>query len=614
MTSSNRRLAITIDKVPDHLGTGYEVYVDDSRDALLTPFGKFTLKKKYLSPNESYQDRFANCSRYYSDDQAHADRLYGYLSKLWFIPATPILSNGGTTRGQLISCYLNTVEDSMQGIVSAWNDNIWMSAKGGGIGSYYGKVRGAGEKAGVNGKTSGQMSFAKVNDAFATCITQGGNRGGAAAIFTDISHPDIEGFIEMRRVNGGDPAMKAINLHHGVCIPDAFYHAVDLGLDWDLISPHTGQVIRTVSARGLFQKLITARLETGEPYIVNIDHVNRAIPEFHRRSKLFVQASNLCVEITLPTGIDQHGRDRNAVCCLSQLNLETYDEWKDDKQFIHDVARFLDNVLTDYIDHGGEEFVKARYSASQERSIGVGTMGWHSYLQQHNIPMESALAKALNIKIFSHLKTEMNYISKVLAEERGACPDAAAHGFMERFSNKLAQAPTATTSIICGGAAPGIDPFPANIFTHKTTNGTFIVKNKYLERLLERKGLNQESTWTSILENGGSVQHLDFLTDNEKLVYKTEFEFDQRWLIELASDRQKFICQSQSLNLFFLPDMDKWDLMMIHLYAWEKGIKTLYYMRSMSSEQATASSGVTSIIRQKRGEQKFTYEECVACS
>ncbi|HYD24820.1 MAG TPA: ribonucleoside-diphosphate reductase subunit alpha [Croceibacterium sp.] len=594
----------------------FAVVTDESRDALLTDFGKETLTDRYLLPGESYQDLFARVADCYADDEAHAQRLYDYISKLWFMPATPVLSNGGTNRGLPISCYLNSVSDSLEGIVGTWNENVWLASRGGGIGTYWGNVRGIGEPVGLNGKTSGIIPFVRVMDSLTLAISQGSLRRGSAACYLDISHPEIEEFLEIRKPSG-DFNRKALNLHHGVLVSDAFMEAVRAGEPWELKSPKDGSVRATVDARSLFQKLVETRLATGEPYIVFSDTVNRMMPKHHRELGLKVSTSNLCSEITLPTGRDHLGNDRTAVCCLSSLNLETWDEWNGDKLFIEDVMRFLDNVLQDYIDRAPDEMARAKYSASRERSVGMGVMGFHSFLQAKGLGFESAMAKAWNLKMFKHIAAKANEASMVLAEERGACPDAEEVGAMERFSCKMAIAPTASISIICGGTSACIEPIPANIYTHKTLSGSFVVKNPYLEKLLQKKSKDSTAVWNSILERGGSVQHLDFLTAEEKSAYKTSFEIDQRWLLEFAADRAPFIDQAQSLNLFIPADVDKWDLMMLHFQAWEKGIKSLYYLRSKSVQRAGFAGGVeadnTAEAPKYELASQTDYEECLAC-
>ncbi|WP_100261395.1 ribonucleoside-diphosphate reductase subunit alpha [Qipengyuania seohaensis] len=597
----------------------FNVKTDSSRDELLTVFGKETLEDRYLLPGESYQDLFARVADAFADDAEHAQRLYDYISRLWFMPATPVLSNGGTQRGLPISCYLNSVSDSLDGIVNTWNENVWLASKGGGIGTYWGNVRGIGEPVGLNGKTSGIIPFVRVMDSLTLAISQGSLRRGSAACYIDVTHPEIEEFLEIRKPSG-DFNRKALNLHHGVLVTDAFMEAVRNGEEFDLLSPKDGSVRKTVDARSLFQKLVETRLATGEPYIVFSDTVNRMMPKHHRELGLKVSTSNLCAEITLPTGIDHLGNDRTAVCCLSSLNIEKWDEWNEDKQFIEDVMRFLDNVLQNYIDRAPEEMARAKYSAMRERSVGLGVMGFHSFLQQKGIGFESPMAKVWNLKMFKHIQGKASEASMLLAQERGACPDAEEMGAMERFSCKMAIAPTASISIICGGTSACIEPIPANIYTHKTLSGSFVVKNPYLEKLLKKKSKDSTAVWNSILEQGGSVQHLDFLTPEEKAAFKTSFEIDQRWLLEFAADRAPYIDQAQSLNLFIPADVDKWDLMMLHFQAWEKGIKSLYYLRSKSVQRAGFAGGVeadntadAAKYELAAGAEQTDYEECLAC-
>ena len=594
----------------------FTVVTDPSRDALLTDFGKETLDDRYLLPGESYQDLFARVADAYADDADHAQRLYDYISRLWFMPATPVLSNGGTGRGLPISCYLNSVSDSLEGIVGTWNENVWLASRGGGIGTYWGQVRGIGEPVGLNGKTSGIIPFVRVMDSLTLAISQGSLRRGSAACYLDVSHPEIEEFLEIRKPSG-DFNRKALNLHHGVLLTDEFMEAVGAGSEFHLRSPKDGSVRATVDARSLFQKLVETRLATGEPYIVFSDTVNRMMPKHHRDLGLKVSTSNLCSEITLPTGVDHLGNDRTAVCCLSSLNLETWEEWHEDKMFIEDVMRFLDNVLQDYIDRAPPEMARAKYSAMRERSVGMGVMGFHSFLQLKNIGFESAMAKAWNLKMFKYISAKADEASLMLAQERGACPDAEDMGVMQRFSCKMAIAPTASISIICGGTSACIEPIPANIYTHKTLSGSFVVKNPYLEKLLGSKSKDSNNVWNSILENGGSVQHLDFLSPEEKATFKTSFEIDQRWLLEFAADRTPFIDQAQSLNLYIPADVDKWDLMMLHYQAWEKGIKSLYYLRSKSVQRAGFAGGVevdnTAEAPIMELAAQTDYEECLAC-
>ncbi|MEO0500832.1 MAG: ribonucleoside-diphosphate reductase subunit alpha [Pseudomonadota bacterium] len=596
----------------------FPIRIDRGRDARLTAFGKETLEDRYLLPGEGPQDLFARVAAAYADDEGHAQRLYEAISNLWFMPATPVLSNGGTGRGLPISCYLNSVDDSLEGIVDTWNENVWLASKGGGIGTYWGNVRGIGESVGLNGKTSGIVPFVRVMDSLTLAISQGSLRRGSAACYIDVTHPEIEEFLEIRKPSG-DFNRKALNLHHGINITDAFMEAVRDGSEFDLLSPKDGSVRSTVDARALFQKIVETRLATGEPYLLFIDRVNEAMPKHQRDAGLKVSTSNLCSEITLPTGRDQHGEDRTAVCCLSSLNLEMWDEWSKEDGFIEDVMRFLDNVLSDYIERAPDEMARAKYSAMRERSVGLGVMGFHSFLQARQIPFESALAKSWNMKIFKHIRGQVDTASMMLAKERGACPDAQDQGVMERFSCKMAIAPTASISIICGGTSACIEPIPANIYTHKTLSGSFTVKNPHLESLLTDKAMNSDKVWNSILEQGGSVQHLDFLEPDEKAAFRTAFEIDQRWLLELAADRTPFIDQSQSLNLFIPADVEKWDLLMLHFRAWELGIKSLYYLRSKSVQRAGFAGGVEAdnTADAKRIELQVAettdYDECLAC-
>ena len=599
---------------------GIIIKIDRTRDSKLTDFGKATLKDRYLGQNESYQDLFARVASSYADDNLHAQRIYNYISNLWFMPATPVLSNGGTKRGLPISCFLNEASDSLNGILDLWSENVWLAAKGGGIGSYWGNLRSIGEKIGKVGKTSGIIPFIKVMDSLTMAISQGSLRRGSAACYLPIDHPEIEEFIEMRRPTGGDPNRKALNLHHGILVSDAFMRAVETDEQWALKSPADGTVQQTISARNLWIRLLTARIETGEPYIIYIDTVNRQIPQHHKLANLTVKTSNLCSEITLPTGIDKNGRDRTAVCCLSSLNLEKYDEWKDDKVMINDVMRFLDNVLTDFIERAPEQFDDAKYSAEKERSVGLGVMGFHSYLQKHSIPLESVMSKAWNKKIFKHIQEHVDQASKDLADERGPCPDAADYGYNERFSNKTAIAPTASISIICGGASPGVEPVAANSYTHKTLSGSFNVRNRYLVELLEKHGKNTEEVWSGITTNQGSVSHLDFLNDLEKDVFKTAFELDQKWIIELSGDRTPYISQAQSINLFVPADIHKRELHKIHFDAWKKGLKSLYYCRSKSIQRAenvndTKATDVTANVYKSKPQttEQPEYEECLSC-
>ncbi|NQW50267.1 MAG: ribonucleoside-diphosphate reductase subunit alpha, partial [Rhodospirillales bacterium] len=490
-----------------------------------------------------------------------------------------------------------------------------------------------GEKVGMNGKTSGVVPFIRVMDSLTLAISQGSLRRGSAAVYLPVNHPEIEEFIEIRRQTGGDPNRKATNLHHGLLISDAFMRAVENDEEWALVSPKDGAVQRTVSARHLWIRILTARVETGEPYLIFADHVNNARPQHHKLAGLEVKTSNLCSEITLPTGIDHHGKQRTAVCCLSSLNLESYLEWHEHPTFIEDVMRFLDNVLQSFIDTAGSDFARATYAAMRERSVGLGVMGFHSFLQANGIPLESVMAKVWNKKMFKHIRGQCDEASMTLGEERGACPDAADFGFKDRFSNKLAIAPTASISIICGGASPGIEPSAANVYNQKTLSGSFVVRNPYLEKLLIQKGRNDEDTWTAITSDQGSVRNVDCLDDHEKAVFKTAFEIDQRWLVEHAADRTPYICQSQSLNIFLPADVHKRDLHQIHMMAWKRGVKSLYYCRSLSIQRAESVAGEALAaplgdhaltapridapsslpLGTPPGTQSNDYEECLSC-
>jgi ribonucleoside-diphosphate reductase alpha chain len=602
----------------------HQVHIDRSRDSLLTDFGRATLDDRYLMPGESYQDLFARVASYYGDNAAHAQRLYDYISKMWFMPSTPVLSNGGTSRGLPISCFLNEASDSLEGIVGLWNENVWLASKGGGIGSYWGNLRSIGEKVGQNGKTSGVVPFIRVMDSLTLAISQGSLRRGSAAVYLPVWHPEIEEFIEIRRPTGGDPNRKALNLHHGILISDAFMRAVEADEPWVLTSPKDRAHVRKISARALWIRILTARIETGEPYLIFSDHVNDARPQHHKLAGLEVKTSNLCAEIMLPTGLDQHGQQRTAVCCLSSLNLETWFEWHKDELFIEDIMRFLDNVLQDFIDKAPDTMERAKYAAMRERSVGLGVMGFHSFLQDQNVPFESVMAKVWNIKMFKHIRAGADAASKKLARERGPCPDAADYGVEERFSHKIAIAPTASISIITGNTSPGIEPIAANVFLQKTLSGSFVVRNRPLQKLLEKYGRDDDETWSSITLTKGSVQHLDFLTQHEKDVYKTAFELDQRWIIEHAADRTPFICQSQSINVFVPADVSKRDLHQIHFSAWKKGVKSLYYCRSLSiqradnvSEKAVRPDEFTGIPLEAGAvplaASSTNYEECLAC-
>jgi ribonucleoside-diphosphate reductase alpha chain len=456
-------------------------------------------------------------------------------------------------------------------------------------------------------------------DSLTLAISQGSLRRGSAAVYLDVHHPEIEEFLEIRKPSG-DFNRKSLNLHHGINITDEFMEAVKAGADFALRSPKDQAVIRRVDARSLWQKILEIRLQTGEPYLIFSDTVNRQMPRHQQELGLKVKQSNLCSEIMLHTGPDHLGIDRTAVCCLSSVNAEMFLEWREEPRFVEDVMRFLDNVLEDFITRAPPEMAAAVYSARRERSVGLGLMGFHSFLQSQGVAFESAMAKSWNMRLFKYLRREADKASWLLAEEKGACEDAAERGVMERFSHKLAIAPTASISIICGGTSAGIEPIPANIYTHKTLSGSFAVKNPYLERLLDGYGANTDAVWSSILEHEGSVQHLDMLNDDEKGIFKTAFELDQRWVVELSADRSPEVCQAQSINLFIPGDVNKWDLHMLHWKAWESGVKSLYYLRSKSVQRAAFAGAEDKADVEVDPNQpdlfsaaRTDYDECLAC-
>jgi len=563
------------------------VLINYDRDKYLSEFSHKTLQDRYLVNGEtSPQDAFARAAKAFSDDDAHAQRLYDYASKLWFMFSTPVLSNGGTTRGLPISCFLNYVEDSRQGITGHYTENAFLSSVGGGVGGCWSDVRSVGSKTSNGSESTGVIPFMKVVDAEMLAFSQGVTRRGSYAAYLDISHPEVEEFLDVRKPTGGDVNRKSVNLHHGILIGDDFMELIEgatreEGFDdsWKLIDPHTNQVTKTVSAKTLWVKLIQNRVETGEPYIMFKDTVQDALPKYQKEAGLKVNHSNLCSEITLATD-----EDRTAVCCLSSVNLEEYDEWKHDDNFIPDLIRMLDNVISYFIENAPMHLARAVYSASRERSLGLGAMGFHAYLQRHNIPFESASAKGANMKMFQHIKWRAVNATKQLAEERGECPDGVGHGV--RNAHLLAVAPNASSSIICGNTSPSIEPYRANAFTQKTKSGSSLLKNEYLEHVLQELDQDTDDVWKSIITNNGSVQHLDFLDEWTKDVFKTAVEIDQKWIIDMASDRQMDICQSQSLNIFFPANVSKQELHAIHMMAWKRKVKTLYYLRSEAIKRA----------------------------
>ena len=585
--------------------------INYNRDNYLSEFSIKTLEDRYLIGDEkSPQEAFARAARCFSDNEAHAQRLYDYASKLWFMFSTPVLSNGGSARGMPISCFLNYVDDSREGITDHYTENAFLSSVGGGVGGCWSGVRSVGSKTSNGSESTGVIPFMKVVDAEMLAFSQGVTRRGSYAAYLDISHPEIEEFLDVRKPTGGDINRKSTNLHHGVVISDAFMDIIEratrtAGFDdsWDLIDPHSGRVVKTVSAKTLWVKLIQNRVETGEPYIMFGDTVDESVPEFQQKLGLKVHQSNLCSEITLPTD-----KDRTAVCCLSSVNLEEYDEWKDNDQFIPDLVRMLDNVLQYFIDHAPDQLHRAKYSAMRERSIGLGAMGFHAYLQRHNTPFESPMAKSRNMQMFSRIKSEAERATRELAKERGECPDGQGYGV--RNAHLLAIAPNASSSIICGNTSPSIEPYRANAFTQKTKTGSSLLKNEYLEAVLQDLGHDTDDVWKSIVTSNGSVQHLDFLDDWTKDVFKTAVEIDQRWVIELAADRQEFICQSQSLNVFFPANVSKQELHAMHIMAWKRGVKTLYYLRSEAYKRAET---ISDEVLRARIFESIDDDGCLAC-
>ena len=582
--------------------------LDYRRDSLFDEFAISTLKDRYMVADEtSPQEAFARAAKAFSDDDDHAQRLYDYASQHWFMFATPLLSNGGTERGLPISCFLNYVDDSREGITEHYTENAYLSSFGGGIGGTWSDVRSQGTKTSKGSESTGVIPFMKVVDAEMLAFSQGITRRGSYASYLHMSHPEVEEFLDIRKPTGGDVNRKCINLHHGVVIPDKFMEIIhrathEEGFDdsWELIDPHSGEVKKVVSARTLWVKLLQNRMETGEPYLMFEDAVQADLPDFQKRKGLRVNHSNLCSEITLATN-----EERTAVCCLSSVNLEYYNEWSRIPAFIPDLVRMLDNVLTYFIENAPDSLERAKYSAQRERSIGLGAMGFHAYLQKNSIPFEGALAAAANEEMFFHIKSYAEAETIKLAVERGACPDDDTCSV--RNAHLLAIAPNASSSIICGNTSPSIEPFRANAYTQKTKSGSHLHKNKFLEQVLNEYNSNDDATWKSIVTNKGSVQHLDILDEHEKEVFKTAVEINQSWVIEHAAERQKYICQSQSVNLFFPPDVNKGDLHNIHMLAWAKNMKTLYYLRS---EAISRADNVSNKIKR---EIIFEQQDCLSC-
>ena len=583
------------------------------RDGLFDELGIARLKESYMMDHElSPQERLAYVSKSFSSNPEHAQRLYDYASKHWLSYSTPILSYGKSSRGLPISCYLNYIHDSAEGLVDNLSETNWLSMLGGGVGIGFG-IRSSDDK------STGVMPHLKMYDASSLAYRQGKTRRGSYAAYLDIDHPDILVFLEMRKPTG-DQNTRCLNMHHGINISDKFMSLIETCMtddnaddSWELRDPHSKKVYDVVSAKELWQRILEMRMQTGEPYIHFIDRSNEQLPVWLKQKGLKVHQSNLCSEIILPTSAD-----RTAVCCLSSVNLEYFDQWSKDKQFLSDVLEMLDNVLQTFIDNAPDTISRAKYSAMRERSVGVGALGFHAYLQSKGVPFESAIAKSLNMRMFKHIRTELDAANRKLGEERGEAPDA--HGTGLRCSHIMAIAPNASSSIIMGNTSPSIEPWRANAYRQDTISGAFLNKNKFLDKLIKEKcsedtKLNYDKIWSSVIANDGSVQHLRCLTDIEKEVYKTSMEIDQRWVIEHAADRQQYIDQAQSLNIFFRPDVDISYLHAVHFMAWKKGLKTMYYCRSEKIGKADKVSRKIErqIIQEIDMEALASGEECLAC-
>ena len=589
----------------------HDIRVDYSRDGLFDELGILRLKESYMKDEEkSPQERFAYVSKAFGSNLEHSQRLYDYSSNHWLSYSTPILSFGRSARGLPISCFLPYLHDSAEGLVDCLSEVNWLSMLGGGIGIGVG-IRSAGDK------STGVMPHLRTYDASSLAYRQGRTRRGSYAAYLDINHPDILMFLEMRKPTG-DQNMRTLNLHHGVNITDDFMALVEASMldanvddTWELKDPASGEVRDTIPARELWQRILETRMLTGEPYIHYIDTSNRAMPEFQKKLGLSIKQSNLCSEIILPTD-----KDRTAVCCLSSVNLEYYDEWKDHPLFLKDIAEMLDNVLQYFIDNAHDGIARAKFSAMRERSIGVGALGFHAYLQKKNLAFEGVMAKIANNQIFSHIRKGLNDANIQLGQERGEAPDAVGTGF--RFSHVMAIAPNASSSIIMGNTSPSIEPYRANAYRQDTLSGSHLNKNKFLDALLRSKNLTDDQmadTWSSIIANDGSAQHLTMLDENEKFVFKTAMEIDQRWVVEHAADRQQHIDQAQSLNLFFRPDVNVKYLHACHYLAWKKGLKTLYYARSEKLAKADKVSKriEREVIKELDMSAIVGGDECLAC-
>lgn len=599
------------------------------RDSLLTDFGKRTLSDRYVLEGEGAQEVFARVSQAFADDDAHAQRMYDYMSNLWFMPATPVLANGGTDRGLPISCFLQSVEDTLPSIINTFQEMAWLSSGGGGIGIYWGNVRETGAKVRDRGASEGVSAWANIQNSYTRSMNQGDIRTASSALYLDVDHPDIESFLEIREPKG-DLTRKALNCHHGVGLTKDFLDAVDAGTEYELFSRRDGSVVKRLDARTIWTKMLDLRLRTGEPYMLFLDNVARGRSQVYRTLDLEVTQSNLCTEIMLRTGIDHKGNDRSAVCCLSSVNAETYLEWKDHPTFIEDCLRFLDNVLENFIQtaKGRPGYDKAVYSAERERAVGLGVMGWHGYLMSLGVPFASPMAKGLNMKFFRELRHKADAADIKLGQERGPCPDARDAGLPNRFSHKLAIAPTASISIICGGSTPGIEPVPGMEWVQKTDSGSVLIRCKQFEKWLQVKwdeignsamhahfeefDYFEAEVWTWVKDHEGSIQGFPWFTAAELAVWETGFDMDQMWIIEQADDRADDICQGQSVNVFFKGDADKGYINRVHRKAAKSRLKSLYYLRSTSVQKAGA-VGHDSVGSPDVSFTAIDEVECLAC-
>ena len=585
--------------------------LDYSRDALFDELGMIRLRESYMRADEkSPQERLAFVAQAFASNEEHAQRIYEYASKHWLSFSTPVLSFGRTKKGLPVSCFLSYMEDSAEGLVRTLSEVNWLSMLGGGVGIHL-AIRSADEK------SVGVMPHLKVYDAACLAYRQGTTRRGSYAAFLPVDHPDIIQFIEMRKPTG-DQNMRTLNLHHGININDAFMRKIEESMldgnaddSWPLIDPHTGEVVEVASARDIWQRILELRMQTGEPYLVFTDTANRVLPDWLKQQGLKINGSNLCTEIFLPTNAD-----RTAVCCLSSVNLEYFDDWKDDERFIDDVMEFLDNVLQYFIDHAPDSIARAKRSAERERSVGLGALGLHAYFQRKGIPFDSAMAKVNNRRMFAHIHEKCAQADARLCAERGACPDAKAAGVARRFSHWMAVAPNASSSLIVGNTSPSIEPRRANVYRQDTISGAHIVKNRYLVQALEELDMNTDDVWADIIAHDGSIQHIEAIPQEVREVFKTAQELDQRWLIDLAADRQLYIDQGQSPNLFFPADVSIAYLHACHFMAWKKGLKSLYYCRSDKLRKADR---VGVAIERRRIEEDINMREvledstCLAC-